>query len=86
MTEEFTHTLVRLDASPISGIIRGEGDPIPGYYNEKPTAGLGFRFYGEGVDFGTRLIYTSDVAKVEGNRFTTQSGSVYELKEIEDGR
>jgi len=80
----YTHTLQRVSKSEKSGPIRTGEEVIEGFYYDAPKIGDGFKFYGDGLMFGSRQIYTSDLESIDGNKFTTRSGSVYELLEIKE--
>ena len=77
-----THILERIKETDVSGNIRTDGG-VEGYFNAEPELGKGFRFYGAGIDFGTRMIYTSDIDELTEDGFITRSGSHYILREIE---
>jgi len=61
-------------------------DEIPGLAPQLPVVGKQFFMYGEGKEFGTRYVHTSEVESVEktddGILFKTASGSTYLLKDV----
>ncbi len=84
-----THILERIKETDVSGNIRTDG-AVEGHFNTAPEIGKGFKFYGKGIDFGTRMIYTSDLVSINSAQsdepiyFTTMSGSEYKLSVIKD--
>ncbi len=59
-------------------------DEIEGETEELPTEGKAFTMFGEGLEFGVRVINTSLAIKVEKSfnlyTFETASGSVYQVE------
>ena len=59
-------------------------DVMEGEYLAKPEVGKGFRIFGKGLKRGLRMIYTSDVERIEptegGFILHTVTGSVYGIQ------
>jgi len=60
-------------------------DFMEGMFYEPPKVGEGFKIYGDGIRYGTRMIYTSDVKNIElqtnGYTIHTITGSTYGIQE-----
>lgn len=58
---------------------------VIGITDELPVVGKSFVMTGEGLEFGTRMIWTSEVMKLnEDGSFNTQN-SVYKVEVLEEG-
>lgn len=77
-------TLTRIGKGEKSGVTRTDG--IEGDFDQAPEEGYGFNIIGKPIDPAAtlRLWSTSRVATVEkldnGFKFTTESGSTYQLE------
>jgi hypothetical protein len=59
---------------------------VVGYYKDGPALGIRFMLVSEALEIndGIRLVETSPVTSINGDEFTTESGTKYKLQQLSE--